>query len=352
MSQNDEKETYQQQILFAESEALKTEQAFASNSLNEDDLASPNQVILPEAAWQPIDEAFDDDINPTPQTKPNWLLRLTAISFTGVVIYELFDFFIQGFTTSPIITSVYALLFGSIASIASLALFKELRGLAQFKRQNKTQQKANLLLANETNFDSTCFCQKVSSRLPSDAITEQQAIWLESLTDELTEQEIMTLYSRLVLSKVDEQALAQIAKFSTEAVVLVAVSPVAIIDMLVLMWRNLRMIDKIAGLYGMRLGYWSRIKLIKQVFTNMVYAGASEIIADVGVEMLGIETLGRLSTRMAQGLGAGMLTARLGIKTLKLCRPIPFTETAPGITQVRQEVISQVKALLADKVSK
>lgn len=352
MSQTQDKETYQQQILFADADAKKTEQAFASAGLNEDNQASINQVVLPEAAWQPIDEVFDEDINPSPPSKPNWLLRLTGASFAGLLTYELVDFFIQGFTNSPIITAIYAVFFGSVAAIASLALFKELRGLAQFKRQSNTQQKASLLLANETNFDSVSFCQKISTRLPSDAITEQQAIWLESLTDELTEQEIMTLYSRLVMSKVDQQALAQIAKFSTEAVVLVAVSPVAIIDMLVLMWRNLRMIDKIAGLYGIRLGYWSRIKLIKQVFTNMVYAGASEIIADVGVEMLGIETLGRLSTRVAQGLGAGMLTARLGIKTLKLCRPIPFTETAPGITQVRQEVISQVKALLADKVGK
>lgn len=344
MSQIKDKETYQQQILFADSDSQKTD---ASG-----DVIAENQVILPEAAWQPIDEVFDEEINPVEQAKPNWLLRLTGVSFAGLITYELIEFFIQGFSSSPFITAIYGLFFGSIAAIASLALFKELRGLAQFKRQTNTQQKAGLLLANESNFNSVDFCQKISERLPSDAITEQESIWLEALTDELTEQEIMTLYSRIVMSKVDQQALAQIAKFSTEAVVLVAVSPVAIIDMLVLMWRNLRMIDKIAGLYGIRLGYWSRIKLIKQVFTNMVYAGASEIIADVGVEMLGIETLGRLSTRMAQGLGAGMLTARLGIKTLKLCRPIPFTETAPGITQVRQEVISQVKALLADKITK
>ena len=337
---------YQQQILFAESSDTKTS-VLHSDSLESTELEQ--QVILPEAAWQQVDEIFEDNSRLSKTSKPNWLWRITGVAFAGVIIYEFIDFFIQGFSTSPIITSIYALLFGAVTTIASLAMFKELRGLRQFKRQGKTQHKVQQLLNNELNFDSMAFCQKISSNLPSDSVSQQHELWLAALTDDLTEQECMNLYSRMVLSKVDEQALAQVAKFSTEAVVLVAVSPVAIIDMLILMWRNLRMIDKVAGLYGIRLGYWSRISLIKQVFINMAYAGASEIIADVGLEALGIDTLGKLSTRMAQGLGAGMLTAKLGVRTVALCRPVPFTENAPGITQVRKEVISQVKALLLNR---
>lgn len=337
---------YQQQILFAQSSDSKTSVPHSEN-LTKAELEQ--QVILPEAAWQPIDEIFEDNTRASKASKPKWLWRIAGGALLGVIVFEVINFFIQGFSNSPIITSIYALLFGAIAIISALTLFKELRGLRQFKRQSKTQYKVQQLLNNELNFDSVAFCQKISTNLPSDSVIEQQNLWLEALTDDLTEQECMTLYSRMVLSKVDEQALTQVAKFSTEAVVLVAVSPVAIIDMLIIMWRNLRMIDKVAGLYGIRLGYWSRIKLIKQVFTNMAYAGASEIIADVGLEVLGIDTLGKLSTRMAQGLGAGMLTAKLGVKTVALCRPVPFTENAPGITQVRKEVISQVKALLLNR---
>ncbi len=31
----------------------------------------------------------------------------------------------------------------------------------------------------------------------------------------------------------------------------------------------------------------------------------------------------RLSARAAQGIGAGLLTARLGIKAMEVCRPLP-----------------------------
>lgn len=105
------------------------------------------------------------------------------------------------------------------------------------------------------------------------------------------------------------------------------------------------MLDEIAQLYGLKLSYWSRIKLIKQVFVNMVYAGASELIADVGTELLGADLLGKLSARIAQGLGAGMLTARLGLKTIELCRPIPFQDNKPTLKDVRKQLITQIKAL-------
>jgi putative membrane protein len=140
--------------------------------------------------------------------------------------------------------------------------------------------------------------------------------------------------------------LKEIAKFSSESVVLVALSPIAIIDMLLMLWRNLRLVNKIAALYGLKLSYWSRIKLIKQVIINMAYAGASELVADLGADLLGAELLGKLSARMAQGLGAGMLTARLGLKAMHLCRPIPFTDDAPKLGHIRQNIVSQVQSLV------
>jgi putative membrane protein len=133
----------------------------------------------------------------------------------------------------------------------------------------------------------------------------------------------------------------------SEAVVLVALSPIAVLDMLIMLWRNLRLVNKIAALYGLKLGYWSRVKLIKQVIINMAYAGASELIADLGADLLGAELLGKLSGRMAQGLGAGMLTARLGLKAMHMCRPMPFYEDTPKLGHVRQQVIGQVKKLLS-----
>ncbi|MNP81160.1 hypothetical protein D3C76_1794490 [compost metagenome] len=52
----------------------------------------------------------------------------------------------------------------------------------------------------------------------------------------------------------------------------------------------------------------------------------------------------RLSTRAAQGIGAGLLTARLGIKAMELCRPLPWMDgDKPRLGDFRGQLIAQLK---------
>jgi putative membrane protein len=287
--------------------------------------------------------------------KYSWIWTLLITAFALLLVIEAVNFFIIGFQMSPVVTSLYALLLAMLILLCGNALLREFIGLRQFtQRQALKQQAISLLSVNEHSDDNQVskntkdFCDKISASLPCDLRFDdnsEQSLWHSADLSHYNSQEILQLYSRNVLCKVDEKALHEVAKFSTEAVVLVALSPVAIIDMLIILSRNLRMINKVAGLYGLQLSYWSRIKLIKQVFVNMAYAGVSELVADFGTEMLGAEILGKLSARFAQGLGAGMLTARLGAKTMELCRPIPFKEK-PKLSCVRKKIALQIKSLI------
>jgi putative membrane protein len=289
--------------------------------------------------------------------KHSWIWILLITAFALLIVIEAVNFFIIGFQMSPVVTSLYALLLATLILLCGNALLREFIGLRQFtQRQALKQQAMSLLSGNDNSSENQSFkntkdfCDKISVSLPCDLMFDdnsEKSLWHSADLSHYNSREILELYSRNVLCKVDEKALHEVAKFSTEAVVLVALSPVAIIDMLIILSRNLRMINKIAGLYGLQLSYWSRIKLIKQVFVNMAYAGVSELVADFGTEMLGAELLGKLSARFAQGLGAGMLTARLGSKTMELCRPIPFKEK-PKLSCVRKKIASQIKLLITN----
>ena len=352
---------HQQQILFSDNELLN-EQVTDNVKASQDG----EQVIFNNKDYLPIDEKKElpnllnekslEQSLATTSAKPRWLWRIALTLLTGVICVETVDFFMTGFANSPIITSVYAVILSCLVLLASSSLFSEWSTLRQFKSREKLKQQASELLSHNdltkeqsvSALDVKTFCQTVSENLPCDLVSEQDHAWQDALNAQYSDSELLQLYSRLVLTKVDEKAMAEIAKFSTEAVVLVALSPVAVIDMLIILWRNLRMINKVALLYGIKLGYWSRIKLIRQVFVNMVYAGASELITDFGSDMIGADLLGKLSGRLAQGLGAGMLTARLGVKTMQLCRPIPL-EDKPKLAHVRKEMLSTIKGLLNEK---
>jgi len=368
MTQIDEKkngDNHQQQILFSENELSDVELFSEVNNNGGKQVIFDNQDYLPveeqpELPTQQDSQPSTSGLLEERKKRPRWLWRIVFLLFTVLIGIETFDFFINGFIQSPITTSIFAIILSCLVIISSRVVLSEWSTLRQFKRREKLKKQVNELLLNSddsiekpTNqIDVRVFCQKITNNLPCDLLadneTNQEKIWQDALDNQYSDSELLTLYSRSVLSKVDDKAMAEVARFSTEAVVLVALSPIAIIDMLIILWRNLRMINKISGLYGLKLGYWSRIKLIKQVFVNMVYAGASELIADFGSDMIGADLLGKLSGRLAQGLGAGMLTARLGVKTMQLCRPIPF-ENKPKLAHVRKEMLTTIKSLISQK---
>lgn len=303
-------------------------------------------MILDNDEIEEIESIEINDDEAAEKSKPKWLWRLALIILFTLVIIESVEFFILGFSQEPLIASLYAALLTILSLITGGSLIREYRGLRQFKRREKLQKAVAESLLQDNNHNGQELCENITALLPSDLLLAQEQQWQENIDKDLTDAEQLRLYSRQVLSKVDKKALDKTCKFATESVVLVALSPIAIVDMMLMLWRNLKMIDEIASLYGLKLSYWSRIKLLKQVFINMVYAGATELIADVGTDLLGADLLGKLSARLAQGLGAGMLTARLGLKTMHLCRPIPFEENAPKLKDVRKQLIGQIKLIV------
>ena len=353
---SDINEKYQQQILFEES---------VDNDKNT--VTEPqSQVIVSNENYQQddevtelvdVDEVFEQELNK--QNKAHWLWRILAFLFTLLVVLESIDYFSTGFVESPITTSIVAIIFAIITLLAGSVLLREVKGLRQLKKQQNIQQQAlNILSVNENlkaGLATTALelCERINKNLPCDLIESGGNLWQDELQTEHNDQEILQYYSRTVLSQVDQKALNEIARFSTESVILIALSPIALLDMLLMLWRNLRMINKISALYGLRLSYWSRIKLIKQVLVNIAYAGASEIVTDVGADMLGADLLGKLSGRLAQGLGAGMLTARLGLQVLRYSRPIPYHHSLgqeiPKLSMIRKKIINQVTELIKNK---
>ncbi len=336
----DNKEKYQQQILFEDTE------------LTESNIDSPSvieQVVLDNEDWQQ-DHAIelDSELILKPR-KPRWLLRIAALLFIVLVLVEVIEFFTLGFRQTPILASLYASLLALLSVITGVSLLREYRSLKQFSRRQTVKNTAKHISDDDDSDDALNLCQNISQQLPCDVSEQFNTPWQNSAVNGLSNQEILSLFSKQVLTPVDKKVLDKISRFSTESVVLVALSPVAIIDMLLMFWRNLKMVDEIAYLYGLRLGYWSRIKLIKQVFVNMVYAGATELIADLGTDLLGADLLGKLSARLAQGLGAGMLTARLGIKTMHLCRPLPFQQDGPKLKDIRKRLVNEIKRLVSQQ---
>ena len=103
------------------------------------------------------------------------------------------------------------------------------------------------------------------------------------------------------------------------------------------------MLDNLADIYGVELGYWSRIKLFKAVLFNMAMAGVSDLAVDASIDLLSMDLAGKVSTRAAQGFGVGILTARLGIRAMDLLRPLKWQDG-------HEVKLSSIRKVIAEKV--
>lgn len=286
-----------------------------------------------------VDEPARTPLSPKSQGKPvSLILKLAVLALLGAVTIETYFLIVTSFQTHWLLGGLWSFGLGIVILLLLRSGWREFRQLRVLKRQWQRQQEWQ---HHPERFDADA----VLSQLQRPDLT---LLWQQQRKPHWTHSEQLQRFEEDILSSPDQQASRLISKWSVDAAVLVAVSPSALLDMLLMLWRNQRMVTAIAETYGVRLGYWSRIKLWKQLLANIAYAGASEVLSDVGTSVLGAELAGKLSARAGQGLGAGLLTARLGLQAQALCRPLGFQyQRRPGLGSIQKTILKQ----LANKIS-
>ncbi|WP_275074820.1 YcjF family protein [Providencia rettgeri] len=241
---------------------------------------------------------------------------------------------------------------GLIVIAGAGSIVGEWRLLYKLRERAEERDFARELLHSHGMGKGKDFCEKLAKQ--SALSTQHPAVqrWQGMLHDSHNDREVVELYSQMVQPILDEQARKEISRCSAESAIMIAVSPLAIVDMAFIAWRNIRLINRIAAIYGIELGYYSRIRLFRMVLINIAFAGASELIREVGMDWLSQDITARLSTRAAQGIGAGLLTARLGIKAMELCRPLPWIDNKPRLADFRHQLIGQLKNVIPNKKAK
>ncbi|OOS01911.1 TIGR01620 family protein [Canicola haemoglobinophilus] len=279
------------------------------------------------------------------------LLMATIGLFVSGTLAQSVQWLLDSWRDNQWIIFVFALVSLFIVLLGLGAIIKEWRRLVKLKKRLLLQEQSRELinksavnLAQVSSSEAKDFCLKIASLMDIDEKSPHLVSWQAQIHDAYTEQEIMRLFSQNVLIPFDQVAKKLISKNAVESALIVAVSPLAIVDMFFIAWRNIRLINQLAKLYGIELGYFSRIRLLRMVFLNMAFAGATEVIQDIGLDWLSQNITAKLSARIAQGIGVGLLTARLGIKAMEFCRPIAVTpEEKLRLSHIQKELLGTLK---------
>ncbi|WP_342639486.1 YcjF family protein [Proteus faecis] len=271
------------------------------------------------------------------------LLGISVIAQTGQWIYDSWinsDWIALGAASA-----------GGLIVVAGIgSVITEWRRIYRLRQRADERDKAKELLYSHAMGNGRAFCEKLAKQAGIGSQHPALIRWQSALHDTHNDKEVLELYSQLVQPILDKQARAEISRSAAESTLMIAVSPLAMVDMAFIGWRNIRLINRIAEIYGIELGYYSRLKLFRLVLVNIAFAGATELVREVGMDWLSQDLAARLSTRAAQGIGAGLLTARLGIKAMELCRPLPWIDdNKPKLGDFRKELIGKLKNTIGRK---
>ncbi len=219
----------------------------------------------------------------------------------------------------------------SLLGLAVLALImiilREAAGLMRLGRLGRIRHEAD----SATRDGDKALAVDVTHRLKRLYAGRKDVAWglarlAEHEDDIMDAAELLRLSERTLVAPLDAPARTIVAASAKRVSVVTAVSPGALIDMLFVAGENLRMLRRLATLYGARPHTLSLLKLARMVVTHIVLTGGIALGDDVIQQLLGHGLTAKLSARLGEGLFNGALTTRIGIAAIDVCRPLPYIE--------------------------
>jgi putative membrane protein len=146
---------------------------------------------------------------------------------------------------------------------------------------------------------------------------------------------LLDLAEDALLAPLDAEATREIEVAARQVATVTAFVPLALADVVAALVANLRMIRRIAEIYGGRSGVLGGWRLTKAVLAHLVATGAVAVGDDLIGSVAGGGVLSKISRRFGEGVVNGALTARVGVAAMDVCRPLPFSaRPAPRITAI------------------
>lgn len=229
--------------------------------------------------------------------------------------------------------------------LGGTALARELWRLRKLRRHTGLRERLQTIDAAPGR-DARRLAERLREQMNVDRDHPHWQAFLQAHQPHHDGSETRQLLAHHLLAPRDREARRLISRMAGDTAIMVAVSPLTLVDMMLVAWRNLAMLERIAALYGLELGYASRLRLFRSVLANMAFAGAGEMASEASMELFSMNLASRLSARAGQGLGVGLLSARLGLRALRLTRPLPFADDeAPRIADLRSELWQRLRRL-------
>jgi putative membrane protein len=214
----------------------------------------------------------------------------------------------------------------ALFSLALLAIVgREIAGLFRLKRLARLRLACDEAVVRNNRDDAAAAIKAVLSLYRGRADTAMGRRRVAAHLAEIMDgRDLMVLAERDLIAPLDQRAKALASAAARRVSVVTAVSPRAVFDIAFVLFESVRLIRRIAAIYGGRPGTLGLFRLMKAVVSHLAVTGSIAVGDTLLQQFIGHGLAGRLSAKLGEGVVNGLMTARLGLSAMDVCRPLPF----------------------------
>lgn len=260
---------------------------------------------------------------------------LTGLISLAITVWA-WNFVEDLFSRSAILGTIGLVLAGLTATAALVYVAREARAMM---RQNQIAKlHAALAVAREADDGAAArarileLCALYEQRPETGSARAQMR---ESMKQIIDGRDLIDLAERTLIAPLDDAARREIAAAAKRVSVVTAISPRAVLDVIFVAGQAIVLMRRIAEIYGGRPGLLGFFKLAKSVGAHLAITGTVAVGDTLLQQIVGHGVAARLSAKLGEGVLNGLLTARVGLSAMAVCRPAPFvTQKQPAVGDV------------------
>ena len=218
-------------------------------------LSENNEVNLPDSVETDPLLDFDDTLLIPPRRNRGlkWLIVTLFILLISMLAWDVIDFAQMLWQQSKAMGLAFSAFAVFLAGLVLQQLLVYRRNQKQLKRADQIREQADKLVHEQHLGNAKKWLNSLETFYDGQPQADLLKPCVDKLPDYLNDSEVVYRISEDFYRQLDRQAIHIIERTSISSAAMIAVSQLAVVDSLLVVWKTLKMINQINMIYGVRL---------------------------------------------------------------------------------------------------